>query len=234
MRTPSDRLIVALDGSSADEAIRLARQLRPVIQTVKIGSALFTRFGPQVIRQVRRLGLHVMLDLKFFDIPSTVELSVRAATTHDVSMLTVHASGGEHMLQAAVAASRSEADRLHLPAPVVIGVTVLTSVAGTSRAAVRRRVATLADTAARAGCGAVVASAQEAGLIRRRLAQRVEIFCPGIRLAGAGRADQARVLGPREALMAGADRLIVGRPITGAADPLRAAQQILNEMEIDE
>ena len=210
----------------------MARALCGAARTVKIGSAVFTRAGPDVIRQLRHLGLRVMLDLKFFDIPSAVDQSVRAAVAHRVAMLTVHASGGPPMLEAAVAAARSEAARLRVPAPIVIGVTVLTSVTGGSRQLVRRRVAALAHAAAQAGCGGVVASAQEAGLIRRRVGQHVQIFCPGIRPAGSRRADQARVLGPRQALAAGADWLIVGRPITDAPDPVRAAQRILRDMAV--
>lgn len=208
----------------------MARRLRPLVQTIKIGSVLFTRAGPDVIRRLRTLGLGVMLDLKFFDIPSTVERSVRAAVSHRVQVLTVHARGGGPMLRAAVKAARSEATRLGLSRPLVLGVTVLTSVDTMGSRALTRQVLALARQASRAGCDGVVASAKEARLIRQRIGRRLKIFCPGIRLAGARHGDQARVLSPRDALAAGADALIVGRPITAAVDPVKAARRILIEM----
>lgn len=224
------RLIVALDLPTTADAVHLARRLRHVVQTVKIGSALFTRSGPEAVRRLRALGFNVMLDLKFFDIPSTVEQSVRAATHHRVTMLTVHAEGGHAMLRAAVKAAHTEAARLRIRPPLVLGVTVLTSSGTGHPTRVATRVLRLAREAARAGCDGVVASAQEAALIRRRLGARLKIFCPAIRPAGVPRGDQARVASPREALVAGADGLIVGRPITAAADPVRAARRILTDM----
>jgi len=171
----------------------------------------------------------VMLDLKFFDIPSTVELSCRVAARHRVSLLTVHASGERAMLEAAVKGAREEARRQRTTRPWVLGVTVLTSVGGA--AATTAHVLRLSQRALSAGCDGVVASAQEAKALRRRFGTRLEIVCPGIRPLQAGRGDQHRVATPAEALDAGADRLVIGRPITAAANPRTATQRLLQEME---
>ena len=226
----ADRLIVALDFTDAAPALRMARRLRGLVRTVKIGSALFTACGPDIVRRVRALGFRVMLDLKFHDIPSTVELSCRSAARQRVSLLTVHASGGDDMLSAAVRGVREEAVRMRTAAPGVLAVTVLTSV-GADGARARREVLRLAQAAARAGCDGVVASAQEVPALRKRAGQRLTVVCPGIRIAHGVRGDQRRVATPAAALDAGADWLVVGRPITGARDPRKAAQAILNEMK---
>ena len=223
----SERLIVALDFTRLAPAVAVARQLRHVVGTVKVGSALFTASGPPVIARMRSLGFAVMLDLKFLDIPTTVELSCRAAVPHRVAMLTVHASGGAAMVEAAVRGVREEARRAHLPRPLVLGVTVLTSTAEQSPS----RVVSLATLAQRAGCDGVVASAQDAEVLRRRFGSRLQLVCPGIRSARAQRVDQRRVCTPFEALQRGADFLVVGRPITAAARPAVAAQRIIEEME---
>ena len=234
----ADRLIVALDATTAAEALRLAKQVRGLARTVKIGSVLFTACGPSVIARIRALGFRIMLDLKFFDIPSTVELSCRAAVRHRVSLVTVHASGGRAMLEAAVRGMRTEATRLRIARPKVLAVTVLTSVGRHSASAVRARVRALARDARQAGCDGVIASAQEAAMLRRTFGRAFQIVCPGIRprapqgrSGAASRADQRRVATPAEALARGADALVVGRPITAARRPRAAAQQLLHEME---
>lgn len=230
--TASDRLIVALDVAALAQARRLARQLTGLARTLKVGSALFTACGPAAVRTLRALGFDVMLDLKFFDIPSTVEASCRAAAAHRVSLLTVHAAGGRAMLEAAVAGARAGAARAGAPRPKVLAVTVLTSRGDGSGASVRARVLRLAQAALQAGCDGVVASAQEAAALRRRFGRRLEVVCPGIRPAhAASRQDQRRVCTPGLALARGADRLVIGRPITGARRPRAAAQRILHEME---
>lgn len=223
---PRDRLIVALDFTDGPPALRVAERLRGLARTVKVGSALFTACGPEVIRRLRALGFRAMLDLKFFDIPSTVELSCRAAAGHRVSLLTVHAAGGDAMLEAAVRGARA-GSRGAAP-PLVLAVTVLTSAGSTSTSA---RVVRLAGTAVDAGCDGVVASAQDAARLRRRFGSRLRIICPGIRPSGTVRHDQSRVATPAQALARGADLLVVGRPITAARDPRAAAQAILKEME---
>lgn len=233
LRAP-ERLIVALDLPRLAPAVAVARALRGVVGTVKIGSVLFTAEGPAAVARMRALGFAVMLDLKFLDIPTTVELSCRAAVHRRVAMVTVHASGGAAMLEAAVRGARDEAHRARLPRPLVIGVTVLTSAADHASARVRSRVITLAALAQRAGCDGVVASAQDAAALRRRFGSRLRIVCPGIRPAHTPRADQRRVCTPAAALRHGADFLVVGRPITAATHPRLAAQRIIEAMEGNE
>lgn len=237
--TAADRLIVALDFTTLEPALAMARRLRGLIRTVKVGSVLFTACGPEAIRRLRALGFDVMLDLKWFDIPSTVELSCRAAVRHRVSMLTVHVCGARAMLDAAVQGVRREAHHHRLARPHVLGVTVLTSAGSarprqggaTGQASVRREVVRLARQALQAGCDGIVASAQEAAALRRRFGTRLRIVCPGIRPSKTARCDQRRVATPREALECGADALVVGRPITGARDPRAATRAILSDME---
>jgi orotidine-5'-phosphate decarboxylase len=240
--TSKDRLIVALDFTALSSAVAMARQLQGLVRTVKVGSALFTASGPVVVQRLRSLGFQIMLDLKFFDIPSTVELSCRAAVRHRVSMLTVHAAGERAMLEAAVRGVRAEADRLRTRRPRLLAVTILTSVPApaSTRDGLKGsgcstelggRVISLARAAVQAGCDGVIASAQEATALRRRFGGRLHIVCPGIRPARSSTVDQRRVCTPVEALARGADALVVGRPITEARDPRAAAQRILNEME---
>ena len=227
----ADRLIVALDDPALAKALAMARRLQGLVRTVKVGSALFTAHGPSAIARLRAMGFGVMLDLKFFDIPSTVELSCRAAASLRVSLLTVHACGEPEMLKAAIRGARDGATRLGTMPPLVLGVTVLTSVGRRSPAQVSAEVLRLAERAHEAGCDGVVASAREAAALRRRFGRRLQIVCPGIRPARAASGDQERIATPREALTQGADRLVVGRPITTAANPRAAAQQMLTEME---
>lgn len=227
----ADRLIVALDVGDLRKALTLAKRLQGLIRYVKIGSALFTSEGPRAIQRLRQLGVEVFLDLKFHDIPSMVEKSCRAAVRHGVWMLTVHASGQRHMLEAAVSGSRQEARRLGVSPPRVVGVTVLTSVEAKDRQTMTRQVVALAAQAKRAGLDGVVASAQEASAIRRRVGTRLLIVCPGIRFGGASSGDQRRVASPREAVARGADFLVVGRPIAEARDPRAVVQQMLAELE---
>jgi orotidine-5'-phosphate decarboxylase len=232
-----DRLIVALDETSLSGALHMAQALRGLVRTVKVGSVLFTASGPEAVRRLRALGFEVMLDLKFFDIPSTVELSCRSAATLRVSWLTVHASGGREMLQAAVRGAGTGRGR-----PRVLAVTVLTSTPNPATIrggpetlggprATANIVRTLAYAAFDAKCDGVVASAHEAADLRKTFRGKLMIVCPGIRPASAFREDQRRVATPSAALRAGADRLVVGRPITGARRPREAAQAILDEME---
>jgi orotidine-5'-phosphate decarboxylase len=231
MTRAGDRLIVALDVQTLDGALRMARQLRGLVSTVKVGSALFTACGPDAVRRLRALGFGVMLDLKFFDIPNTVALGCRAAARLGCSLLTVHASGGAAMLSAAVRAARDEARRARALSPRILAVTVLTSEAAGAAGTTRRRVVELAATALDAGCDGLVASAQEAAVLRRRFGKKPFLVCPGIRPLSVGRDDQARVATPAQALAAGANALVVGRPVTGAPSPRRAAQDLLTELE---
>ena len=226
-----DRLIVALDLTTLRPAVAMARRLRGLARTLKIGSALFTACGPEAVQCLRALGFEVMLDLKFFDIPNTVELSCRAAAALRATLVTVHAAGGRAMLEAASRGARAEARRLGTRPPKLLAVTVLTSDGRSRAASVRTRVVALAREALAAGCDGVVASAQEAAALRTALGRRALIVCPGIRPSGGATQDQRRVMTPREALSHGADLIVVGRPITAAARPREAARALLQEME---
>ncbi len=232
MRAATERLIVAFDSDNLSQTLRMAKQLQGIVRYAKIGSILFTAAGPAAIQRVRALGFEVFLDLKFHDIPSTVEKSCRAAVHHRVWMLTVHASGQRQMLEAAADGARREASRLGLIPPRLVGVTVLTSVGAGRQVSVTRRVVALADEARRAGLDGVVASPHEAAAIRRRLGKQFVIVCPGIRPAEASAADQRRVSTPRDAISQGADYLVIGRPITEAKDPHVVVRRILAEMEV--
>ena len=230
-RNAASKLIVALDCATLRDALRIATPLRGAVRHLKVGSPLFTAEGPVAIRKLRALGFDIFLDLKFHDIPSTVEKSCRAAAQHQVWMLTVHASGQPQMLEAAAQGVRREASRLGVRRPLVVGVTILTSVDMGQRTSGARSVKALAAASQRAGLDGVVASAHEARWLRRQLGPRGLIVCPGIRLAGDSAADQRRIVSPHEALARGADFLVVGRPITEAADPLASTRRILHAME---
>ncbi|HMK29413.1 MAG TPA: orotidine-5'-phosphate decarboxylase [Terriglobales bacterium] len=224
-------MIVALDVASSAQAQNLVAAIGNSVRTFKIGKQLFTAEGPRVVRDLVASGRRVFLDLKFHDIPTTVAGAVREAARLGVSMLTVHASGGRRMLQAAVEAANS-ADR----PPLILAVTVLTSlrdedmeeigIAGNLVSQVLR----LAALARRAGCGGVVTSAREARAVRATLGAGFAIVTPGVRLAGESEDDQGRVVTPAEAIRAGATHIVVGRPITKSADPAAIASKIVEEI----
>lgn len=230
---PRDRLIVALDVPGLAEAEALLDRLAGVVSTFKIGSQLFTAAGPAAVELCRKRGGRVFLDLKYHDIPATVSGAVREAARLGVTLLTVHASGGRAMLEAAAAAA-GEAGR---DRPRILAVTVLTSL---DRAALQRelqvavsvegQVAHLAALAREAGCDGAVASPREARRLRMAMGSGWLIVTPGIRPAGADAGDQARVATPEAAVRAGADYVVVGRPITGAPDPAAAAAAIVAEL----
>jgi orotidine-5'-phosphate decarboxylase len=228
-------LIYALDADGLAEARAWVVRLREAVGGFKIGLQLFLREGPAAVEMVRAEGGRVFLDLKLHDIPHTVEEAAREAVRLGAAMLTVHAGGGRAMMMAAAGGAAEEAARRGGPAPLVLGVTVLTSL---DAAAVREIgfagdpkeiVLRLAGLARSSGLGGVVASAAEAAAVRARMGPDFKIVCPGIRAAGAAAGDQARVGAPAEAVAAGADYLVVGRPIREAADPLAAARAILAE-----
>ena len=227
-----DRLIVALDVSSATQARQIVQSIGESATTYKVGKQLFTAEGPQIVRDLISFGRKVFLDLKFHDIPSTVAAAVREAAKLNVSMLTVHASGGSKMLKAAAEAAAESAAK-----PIVLAVTVLTSLSDADLVElgvpsdVQAQVLRLGSLALNAGCGGLVASAKEAPELRRELGEEFAIVTPGVRPAGTSMGDQARVLTPKEAIAAGATYLVVGRPILQADDPARAAERIV--MEID-
>ena len=232
MLQPQDRLIVALDVPGASQARQMVQTIGAAATTYKIGKQLFTAEGPQVVRDLLSSGRKVFLDLKFHDIPNTVGAAVKAAAELGVSMLTVHASGGSKMLKAAAEAASQTAAR-----PLVLAVTVLTSLSDSDlqelgiSGNVLSQVLRLGALARSAGCGGLVASAQEARQLRRELGEGFAIVTPGIRPAGSAAADQARVVTPRDAIAAGATHLVVGRPILDAADPAKVAEGIVKEIE---
>jgi len=226
-----DQLVVALDVDTAADARAMADRLRGIAGAFKIGSRLFTREGPGLVSELAARGDRVFLDLKFHDIPSTVAGAVRAATALGVWMLNVHASGGTAMMRAARAAADDEAARRSAATPIVVGVTMLTSldepamheigVAGAIAAQVDR----LAALTKASGLDGVVASPHEIRSIRARFGGGFVIVTPGIRDADAGD-DQSRTMTAAEALASGASYLVVGRPIVAAADPRRAAERL--------
>jgi orotidine-5'-phosphate decarboxylase len=233
-----DRLFVALDVDSLEDAGRLLDRLEDAVSGVKIGSQLFTSSGPAAVELAHKRGHRVFLDLKFHDIPNTVAGAVRSAARLGVFMLNVHASGGLQMMRAAAESAAQAARDFGVTRPICLGVTVLTSLDRRALetelgvpASVDAHVLRLAEGARDAGLDGCVASPQEIRRLRLALGPRFAIVTPGIRPAAtASDDDQKRVATPRAALDAGADYLVVGRPITGARDPKAAATAILGEL----
>lgn len=234
MRNP---IIVALDVPTAESALSLAGMLAPVVGAFKIGSELFTSAGPEIVKRIRDTGAAVFLDLKFHDIPNTVRKAVAAATRLDVQMLTVHTAGGLEMLQAAEDSAQQIALQSGRNAPVVLGVTVLTSMNSPSLTEtgcdgnVGRQVERLANLAMKAGLRGLVCSALEIAALRQFLPGNVQLVTPGIRTGAEPADDQKRTLTPKEALEAGASALVIGRPIYASPDPKLAAEKILAELK---
>ncbi len=224
-----ERLIVALDVSSASEAQKLVARIGDAAGIYKVGLQLFTVEGPGVVRDLVSSGRRVFLDLKLHDIPTTVALAVKSAAELRVDMLTIHASGGSAMLRAATEAA---AGRLNL-----LAVTVLTSLndedmqeIGVS-GRVSDQVLRMASLAQNAGCQGIVTSPREALMARKAMGEGFAIVTPGIRPAGADSNDQQRTATPAQAISNGVSHIVVGRPITHAADPAKAAAAIISEME---
>lgn len=226
------RIIVALDFAEVSQAMAMAARLNPDLCRLKVGKELFTRGGPALVEALQAQGFQVFLDLKFHDIPTTVAQACKAAAELGVWMVNVHTLGGRKMLEAARAALDKSARR-----PLLIGVTLLTSMEdGDLRdigigGAVEEQVVRLAGLAHQSGLDGVVCSAQEARSLRVRHGPGFCLVAPGIRPAGSATQDQRRVMTPREALHAGADYLVIGRPITQAHDPCQALENILAEIE---
>jgi orotidine-5'-phosphate decarboxylase len=223
---------VALDYPDAAQALAMASRLDPALCRLKVGKELFTAAGPELVSVLSGLGFGVFLDLKFHDIPNTVAGAIRAAAALGVWMVNVHASGGRRMMQAA----RDALGPAGPGVPLLTAVTVLTSMDATDLSetgvggALEEQVLRLASLAVASGLDGVVCSAREAPVLRQALGATPVLVTPGIRPAGSDSGDQRRTLGPREALLAGSDFLVVGRPITAAADPAAAARDVLSEM----
>jgi orotidine-5'-phosphate decarboxylase len=235
----SSRLIVALDVETASEARRLVSALRGMVGMYKIGSQLFTAAGPSLVREIITLGERVFLDLKFHDIPNTVACAGVEAARLGVSIFNVHAAGGSEMMRHAADVVAECAVSEGLARPLIIAVTVLTSANAATLAEVGHSlkpdelVARLALLAEASGLDGVVASPREIALVRTAVPKpNFLVVTPGVRPAGAALFDQKRVMTPREAITAGADYIVVGRPILNAPDPARATQQIIDELEV--
>jgi orotidine-5'-phosphate decarboxylase len=232
-----DRLIVALDVDTLAQAERLVERLQGLVTRFKIGSQLFTAAGPAAVESVHKHGAEVFLDLKYHDIPNTVAGASREAARMGVLMFNVHASGGRDMMSAAAQGAATAAKELGVRRPIVLAVTVLTSL---DRAALSRELAVagsveghvlhLARMAAEAGLDGCVASPNEIGPLRTNRGPAWVIVTPGVRPVGSALGDQSRIATPRAAVLAGAHYLVVGRPITGAPDPTAAAAEVLLEM----
>jgi orotidine-5'-phosphate decarboxylase len=228
-------IIVALDLPSSEEALGLIDRLGDAVDFYKVGSPLFTRSGPDLVRAITGLGKRVFLDLKYHDIPSTVANAVASAAALNVELLTVHASGGAAMMKAA----REVCDSIGEGAPRLLGVTLLTSfsafdveqVWNKEILSMRDEVARLAGIAAEAGLHGIVTSPLEAEALRRRHGPDFLIVTPGIRAAGEGLGDQARTATPADAARTGADFLVIGRPVLAAQDPVAVVATIRGEIE---
>jgi orotidine-5'-phosphate decarboxylase len=231
------KIIVALDVNTLDEAVALVDATRAGADAYKVGSQLFARCGPEAVRKLREHGAKLFLDLKLHDIPNTVEKAAMAIAAMGVAMFTVHVSGGWDMLRAAVKGAHVGAETAGFEDPLALGVTVLTSLdektlhddLGCTRPLVEQ-VQHMAQMAAEAGCAGVVASAQELKAVRDAVGADVLIVTPGLRPAWAQKHDQKRTMTPREASQAGADYLVIGRPITAHDDPAEALRLIRAEL----
>ncbi|QYJ95677.1 orotidine-5'-phosphate decarboxylase [Shewanella spartinae] len=221
-------IIVALDYDNKSEALQLIDQLDPKMCRLKIGKEMFTLFGPELVKEIHSRDFDLFLDLKFHDIPNTVAKAVAAAAELGVWMTNVHASGGLAMMQAAREALLPYGDK----APLLIAVTVLTSMSDDELALLginvpaAEHVKRLASLTKQAGLNGIVCSAQEASMLKTEFGADFKLVTPGIRPAGSDKGDQHRVMTPTQALAAGSDYLVIGRPITKAANPLAALTEI--------
>ena len=231
-----DKLIVALDVESIERAMELVDELSSEVELFKIGIAPFTDFGYTILEKLQTLGKKVFLDLKVHDIPNTVANAARAAVKKDIFMMNFHCLGGLRMLQAAVKGTDEGCRGSDRQEPLLLGVTILTSMAKEDMESlgiageVQDKVLELAQLAKKAGLDGVVASAQEARLIKERIGKDFIVVTPGIRPEWAQTEDQKRTLTPKEAIAEGADYIVVGRPIIEAENPREAAKRIIKEI----
>ena len=229
MRNP---IFVALDVPTQEAALALVREVAPAVGGFKIGSELFTSAGPEIVRAIRGTGASVFLDLKYHDIPNTVSQAVASAVKLDIQMLTIHTSGGVEMMRAAEQSAQETTRQGGRPAPLVLGVTVLTSMDGGTlselgwKSDVGKQVERLAELAVKAGLRGLVCSPLEIARLRQIVPEEMQLVTPGIRTGAEKADDQKRTLTPKEAIEAGADWLVIGRPIYAAANPRAAAEGI--------
>jgi orotidine-5'-phosphate decarboxylase len=232
-----ERLVLALDVDNDREALDIVAELKDAVGIFKVGHQLFTAYGPDIVRRIIGMGGRVFLDLKYHDIPNTVAKASAEAVKLGVSIFNVHALGGLDMMKAAGESAKETAEKLNLPLPVVLAVTVLTSMDEKSlrkelkiTRSIQREVSHLARLAQRAGMHGVVASPQEIKMLRRAIRGEFVILTPGVRPEWAARDDQKRIMTPGEAVRAGADYLVIGRPVLKAGDRKAAVQRILEEI----
>ncbi len=236
--SPADRLVLALDVDSDREALGIVDEVKESVGLFKVGHQLFTAYGPDIVRRIIGRGGRVFLDLKYHDIPATVAKASAEAVKLGASIFNVHALGGLDMMKAAAESAKETADKLGVPAPVTLAVTVLTSMdEKTLRKelkiirSLQREVGHLARLARRAGMRGVVASPQEIKMLRRAVRGEFIILTPGVRPVWAGKDDQKRTMTPAEAVAAGADYIVIGRPVLKAADRKEAVKKIIEEIE---
>ena len=233
---PKEKIIFALDVEHFTEAQRWVRLLKDHVGVFKVGKQLFTHAGPKVIHMIRQKDQKVFLDLKYHDIPNTVAKAGEEATKLDVTMFNLHALGGFEMMKKTVEASRAMAKSLGIPRPLILAVTILTSMDENAlkevgvQGSILEEVGRLASLSSKAGVDGVVASPQEIGIIRERCGEKFLIVTPGIRAPSDKKDDQKRTLTPKEAISAGANYLVIGRPIKEAKDPLEAVQKIIEDI----
>ena len=224
------RAIVAIDVPGSTEAESLLERLGPEADFVKIGSELYTAEGPAVVRRMRADGRDVFLDLKWHDIPNTVRSAARRAAKLDVRLVTVHASGGRAMIEAAVEGAGNACGVMAVTVLTSLDSAALSEALGRPVAKMQDEVLRLADLARKAGAHGIVCSGAEVGAVRARFGERLAPLVPGIRMAGGASHDQARVITPSAAQAAGARYLILGRSVTAAADPAVAMARVLAEL----
>ncbi|MDW6003663.1 orotidine-5'-phosphate decarboxylase [Vibrio mangrovi] len=228
------RVIVALDYDNQSEALRFVDQINPQHCRLKVGKEMFTLFGPDFVRALHQRGFSVFLDLKFHDIPNTCAKAVKAAAELGVWMVNVHASGGERMMTAA----REILEPYGAERPLLIGVTVLTSMSQHDLAGIgldiepQEQVLRLAELTKKSGLDGVVCSAQEAHLLKERFGQTFQLVTPGIRPEGSDVGDQHRIMTPQQAISAGSDYLVIGRPITQSKEPALVLERINQSLHI--
>ena len=236
MSDPKEKIIFALDVDHFSEAQRWVRLLKDKVGIFKVGKQLFTHSGPKVVDMILQKGQKVFLDLKFHDIPNTVARAGEEATKLNVTMFNLHALGGFEMMKKAMEASRATAKDLGISKPLILAVTVLTSMdeAGLKEVGIQGpvldEVERLATLALKAGIDGIVASPKEIGAIRKRCGEKFLIVTPGIRLPSEKKDDQKRTLSPKEAIQTGANYLVIGRPIKDAKDPIAAVQKIVEDI----
>ena len=236
MSGPKEKIIFALDVDHFSEAQRWVKLLKDRIGIFKVGKQLFTHSGPKVIDMILQKGQKVFLDLKFHDIPNTVAKAGEEATKHNVTMFNLHALGGFEMMKKTAEASRAVAKTAGIPKPLILAVTILTSMDEEAikdvgiQGPIPEQVARLASLSAKAGMDGVVASPQEIRIIRQKCGDKFLVVTPGTRMPSSKPDDQKRTLTPKEAVAAGADYLVIGRPIKEAKDPLEAVEKIVEDM----